>query len=591
MTRGCAASERRIAARTEAGVRTEASLRGKAGGSRSADENEPDPDGGEEPRVVALLLIFGAYAAAQINTRSACPAGRLEREMTEPAVPPRSPVVTAVETHRPLVGEAADGSGTAAVGGSALKLAVVGPSRPDRGDAAGHTTALAHHLARAGHDVTLVSWSQPLPGRIFPRTRAVAGVLMTLQSPPVPAFPRTIRALSWSRPGSWVRTGRRLRHFDAIIVVHETPLLVPAHLAMLRAAGASAGSEHAARAGAPRSIVVAHDLLPQAPSPGDSSLTRSLFERVDAVMVHSAEHARRANDLHARRVCVADPVPVELPGQEEHAQSPDLSSPWAHYVGAVEALASPHWQAAEQDPPPRPTAASYRGRMVFPVQAMLQRRRRVLSMTRADLPEWVRPSDVLGDRADADDARAWARSCGLPRCADPIAAWAALGALAAIVRLSDDGHRRAVIFDGSGVRSPLSRWARAIGFAPVEVDLAGGQSPGAALDVDPATVDVITRLHPRGCESGDVDEVLSEASLALRSGGLISLTLPLGPATAAGAVGPADVRAILARAHALGFVLVGNPDGDITTLMRAARERERRTDAAYALVRLTFRRL
>jgi len=51
------------------------------------------------------------------------------------------------------------------------------------------------------------------------------------------------------------------------------------------------------------------------------------------------------------------------------------------------------------------------------------------------------------------------------------------------------------------------------------------------------------------------------------------------------------VRALLARAHALGFVLVGDLDGDITTLMRAASEGEQRSDAAYALVRLTFRRL
>ena len=212
-------------------------------------------------------------------------------------------------------------------------------------------------------------------------------------------------------------------------------------------------------------------------------------------------------------------------------------------------------------------------------------------MTRVDLPRWVRPSDVLGDGADADEARNWARAFGLPRCADPLAAWSALGALAAIVRLSDDGHHSALIVDGSGPRSPLSRWARAIGFAPVELDLGEPRSSASALDVDTASLDVITRLHPNGCDSQDVDEALSQASGALRSGGLISLTLPMGPATAEGAVGPADVRAILARAHMLGFILVGDPDGDITTLMRAAGGGERRSDAAYALVRLTFRRL
>ena len=56
--------------------------------------------------------------------------------------------------------------------------------------------------------------------------------------PEVPPFPRTIRALSWARPDSRVRVGRRLRGLDAIVVVHAIPPAVPAHLALLRAAGA-----------------------------------------------------------------------------------------------------------------------------------------------------------------------------------------------------------------------------------------------------------------------------------------------------------------------------------------------------------------
>ena len=514
--------------------------------------------------------------------------------MNEPAVHPRWPMVTAADNSRPAVPEMADAemadvTGSAGVGGSALKLAIVGPSRPAKGAVAGHTKALAHHLAQAGHDVTLVSWSHPFPQKRSPEARAVPG------TPDIPAFPRTVRALSWARPDTWVRTGRRLRGFDAIIVVQAMPIEVPAHLAMLRAAGVGAGTADPSGSAPPRSIVIAHDVLPQQSRPGDSALVRSLFERVDAVMVHSHEQARRAHDLHAVRVSVANPTEAEPVRQQHQVQAPDLSSPWAHYVGAMEALASPHWQAAEQDRPESSLVPShmpsFRTRLAAQVRRMGQRRRQMLSLTRVDLPEWVRSSDVLGDGADADDARAWARAYGLPRCADPVAAWAALGSLAAIVRLSDDGHRSAVILDGSGVHSPLARWARAIGFAPVEMVFPDNAASAAGLDVDAASLDVITRLHPNGCDSEDVDEVLSEASWALRSGGLISLTLPLGPASADGSVGPADVRALLARAHALGFVLVGDLDGDITTLMRAASEGSQGSDAAYALVRLTFRRL
>ncbi|MEP7018087.1 MAG: glycosyltransferase [Actinomycetota bacterium] len=461
-------------------------------------------------------------------------------------------------------------------GGAALKLAIIAPGHLVTSDTAAHTTTLAHHLAQAGHEVTLVTWSSSFPGG-RPGGEPVDGT-----SPGVPAFPRTVRALSWARPQTWVRTGRRLRAFDAIILMDATPLLVPAHLAILRAA-ASGGPGVA-----PRTIVIAQSTLPCRSRLGDRALIRSLLERVDAVLVHSPEQARLALDLHAARVSVADAQ--GLHGWPGGGEDPDLSSPWAHYVGAMEALASPPWMVEEEAPPVPSARRPFRMRLAGPLGQMLRRQRPALSMTRTDLPGWVRPSDVLADGADADDARDWARSFGLPRCADSIAAWAALGALAAIVRLSDDGHRSAVIFDGSGPRSPMSGWARSIGFAPVELDFTGSRDSLASLDVDTYSLDVIARLHPNGCDSKDVDEALGHASWALRPGGLISLTLPLGPASADGAVGPADVRALLARAASLGFVLVGDPDGEITTLMRAASEGPGRADAAYGLVRLTFRR-
>ncbi|HEY8822945.1 MAG TPA: glycosyltransferase, partial [Dermatophilaceae bacterium] len=120
--------------------------------------------------------------------------------------------MTAAHDTHPFVGGADE------VGGAALKLAIIGPSHLSRTDVAAHTTTLAHHLAQAGHDVTLVTWSSPFPGR-----RASRGHVVPTTAPEVPAFPRTVRALSWARPDTWVRTGRRLRGFDAIIVVHVTP--------------------------------------------------------------------------------------------------------------------------------------------------------------------------------------------------------------------------------------------------------------------------------------------------------------------------------------------------------------------------------
>ena len=280
---------------------------------------------------------------------------------------------------------------------------------------------------------------------------------------------------------------------------------------------------------------------------------------------------------------------------------PDLSAPWASYVGALEALASPDAGAEEPDhqmadqeisdakaeAPLRPTLLA-RGRAA--ALAVRTLRRPVLELTRADLPDWLMPTDVLGDGADADEAAATARSLKLPRPSDATAAWAALGALAAIVRVGDDGRRHTVIVDESGARSPLSRWARAVGFAPVDLGLTRPRTSVAALDVDPGALDVIARVHPGGCDADDVDETLGQASWALRCGGLLILTVPLGPAGADGAVGPADVRGIAARAHDLGFVLIGDLDGDVNARMMRAGAAATASDTAYGLVRLTLRR-
>ncbi|GAA2153232.1 glycosyltransferase involved in cell wall biosynthesis [Humibacillus xanthopallidus] len=697
---------------------------------------------------------------------------------------------------------APDGAGAAA-----LRIAVVGPTHPHTGGIAAHTTMLAHHLHDAGHDVVLVSWAHLHPSRLHRDDVTVprGGV----EVPEVPPFPRTIRALSWARPDTWVRVGRRLRDLDAVVVVHAIPPAVPAHLALLRAAGAlpttqSAQSDAAVPTPRPQSIVVCHTVLPLEPRPGDARLMGLLLSRVDSVLVHSADQARLAHDLGARRVSVADlpphvpgghpisrgprPGPTRLlalglvrehkgidvllramrtvpevtltiagemsgsvrrvvatlsadpslagrveiregyvpadalaalladhdvlalpyrsatasqnvvlghahglpvlasdvvpfsqqvvdgvngllvPPDDERAlagalrrlgdpelrrrladgvQTPDLSGPWAHYLGTIEALSlddsllGPGAEPVDGTPAPRDDAvdtldddeqryaaspgslvaqgssdagaiggartraadlasrlgagvgrgwASVSGAARHRVRRSLASHRDVLDLRPEDVPDWVLATDVLGDPAEADDAKHLARILGLPRSLDSVSSWAALGALAAILRVRDDGRRSAVIVDETGSRSLLSRWARAVGFAPVEIEFTGAHPSVAALDVDTGSLDVIVRIHPRGCDASDITQVLEQASWALRSGGLLIVTVPIGPPSAEGAVGPADVRGILARAHDLGFVLVGDLDGDVTARMREAAGRARADDAAYGLVRLTLRR-
>ena len=663
-------------------------------------------------------------------------------------------------------------------GSAALRIAVVGPTHPHKGGVAAHTTMLAHHLSDAGHDVTLVSWAHLYPSRLHH-----ADATVPQGAPEVPPYPRTVRALSWARPDTWVRAGRRLREVDAVLVVHVMPPVVPAHLALLHAAGALPGLPGPR----PQSIVVCHNVLPHESRPGDTPLMRMLFAKVDAILVHSADQATLAHELGARRVSVAD-LPPHLPGGEpisrgqrsgptrllalglireykgidvllramvdvpdvsltiagevwpsqrevigrlvtdprlagrvelregyvpadalaalladhdilalpyrsatasqnvilghahglpvlasdiapfsgqiedgvngllvppederalagalrrlrdpevrarlaEGVQTPDLSGPWATYLGTIEALAADdevfgesRGEAAPTGPSPpvepvepvEPSGAPGRrggsdsaanpgvphpavtaavraagSRLAAALRAGIRARRPAIALDRSELPDWVLPTDVLSDPLEAEDARRLARRLGLPLSLDKVSTWAALGALAGILRVRDDGRRSAIIVDETGTRSVLSRWARAIGFAPVEIDFTGSEPSVAALDVDTGSLDVIVRIHPRGCDGTDVDHVLEQASWALRSGGLLIVTIPIGPPSAPGAVGPADVRGILARAHDLGFVLVGDLDGDVNARMREAGARARADSAAYGLVRLTLRR-
>lgn len=629
---------------------------------------------------------------------------------------------------------------------ASLTIAIVGPSHPYKGGVSAHTTTLAHELRDAGHDVTLVSWSQLYPTVFYPGEQPTPSG----GDPDVPPFPRTVRALSWARPDSLVRAGRKLRDVDLIIVVHVIPPVVPLHLMLLRAAGVG---RTAITGRGPRSVVIAHNVLPHESHPGDTALMRTFFRRVDAVVVHSAEQARLARELDAEHVVVTD-LPPHLPGgapterheyrgparllalglvrgykgidilmramlrvpevsltvageiwgdagdelrrlaatrelrdrvsihsgyvpadriaplladhdvfsltyrsatasqnvllahqhglavlasdvgtfgdqvtddvdgyvvppEDEDAvvavlrrladpdeveriragvTAPDLHASWTHYVGALEALGA---EVGGADPTiaPTPRRRSRLGRVADRAEAAVtlakvarDRRRPRLDLHGSDFPSWVRATDVLAHDDEAERAAGLIRALGLPRRGDEIADWAALGALEVLIGLRDEGRREALIIDASGNGSPFATWARAAGYAPVEVELRGARSSMSLLDVDTATLDVVTRLHPDDARASDIDETLTQAGWALRTGGLLCLTLPVGGTGEDIIAGAADLRAVVARAGDAGFSLVGDVDGEITARLRRAETVGTDPDAAHSLVRLTFRR-
>lgn len=196
----------------------------------------------------------------------------------------------------------------------------------------------------------------------------------------------------------------------------------------------------------------------------------------------------------------------------------------------------------------------------------------------------VRGTGLLVDGDEARGARRRARALGLPRTFDDTSAWAALGALSVLVRLADDGSRSAIVVDRGAPRSLFARWADAVGFAPVDIDVTDPDPSGRS--VESGSVDFIAQLHPDSATSESVDADLAASCDALRYGGLVTVTVRLGPPDDA-AMSIADVRSLIARAAEQGLSLVGDLDLEDS---RRARNVQSVETASFGLAMLTFRR-
>ena len=185
-----------------------------------------------------------------------------------------------------------------------MRIAVVGPTHPHTGGIVHHTTELAHQVSAAGHDVELVSWSAQYPGFLHPGTLHVPG-----GEPEVRLYPNTRYPLAWWNPLTWLRTGARLRGYDAVVLVHASTVQVPAYLTLLRALGG--GHADVKR---PRVVVLAHNVLPHERHRGDAAFVRTLFSRADAVVLHSETLAGLARTMVSptTEVAVAE-IPPHLP--------------------------------------------------------------------------------------------------------------------------------------------------------------------------------------------------------------------------------------------------------------------------------------
>ena len=163
------------------------------------------------------------------------------------------------------------------------RVAVIGPTHPYKGGIAQHTTELAHRLTAAGYGVELISWSEQYPARLYPGEQRVADP----SKPEMPVFESTSYPLSWRRPDSWVRTGRRLRlDADWVVLVLVSPIQVPAYLVLLRALGTSIPV-----------VMLCHNVLPHEARKVDRPLVKAVLRRATGILVHTTGEEESAREL------------------------------------------------------------------------------------------------------------------------------------------------------------------------------------------------------------------------------------------------------------------------------------------------------
>ncbi|GAB3486029.1 glycosyltransferase family 4 protein [Nocardiopsis coralliicola] len=205
-----------------------------------------------------------------------------------------------------------------------MRIVLAGPAHPYKGGGARHTTELAHRLARAGHPTVLETWRAQYPAALYPGVQ-------TISEPEGPEYRPLRRDLAWYRPDSWVRAGLRAgRAADLVAAAVLTPVQAPAYTALLAAARRRA-----------RTAVVAHNVLPHEPRPGDSALMAALLGRADTVIVHSAEQAELARGLvPGADVRVAE-LPPHLPAPADAGTAASGDGAGAEPGGAAAAGTAP----------------------------------------------------------------------------------------------------------------------------------------------------------------------------------------------------------------------------------------------------------
>jgi glycosyltransferase involved in cell wall biosynthesis len=180
-----------------------------------------------------------------------------------------------------------------------MRIALIGPTHPYKGGIVHHTTELAHRLKKAGHDVSLISWSAQYPTILYPGVQKAP-----MDKPETPPFGNTTYPLSWKNPLGWAKVGRKLRSYDLVVFVFVTSIQAPAYLTMLKTMG-----KHKAKV-----MALCHNVLPHERKFFDVPLTKQVLSRVDEVLVHTPSQAELAKTLTKAAITVTE-MPPHLPAK------------------------------------------------------------------------------------------------------------------------------------------------------------------------------------------------------------------------------------------------------------------------------------
>lgn len=162
-----------------------------------------------------------------------------------------------------------------------LRIAIIGPTHPYSGGIATHTTSLAHRLRAAGHRVRLLSWRAQYPRFLRSGTTRVPE-----SEPEVRPDEHATSHLAWYAPTSWWRAGWSVRRADVVLVTAVTPYHAVPYAVLRLALGRR-----------PRTVVLAHNVLPHEHGRFDEALVRLLQRQYGAVLVHSEEQAELARGI------------------------------------------------------------------------------------------------------------------------------------------------------------------------------------------------------------------------------------------------------------------------------------------------------